>query len=160
MEIRKTRQSDLEGILNIYESARKYMAENGNPDQWGDGYPEEKIILMDIEKGHHFVCVADGKPAGCFAFIEGDDPTYKKIIRGKWLDDNPYSVIHRLAALEHGKGIGSGCIDWCLNRHRHIRIDTHRDNIPMQRLLARKGFQYCGVIFTSRGAERLAFQKI
>lgn len=160
MEIRKTRRNDLGEIFKIYKSARRFMAEHGNPDQWGDKHPEEKVILMDIENGHHYVCDDDGRLVGCFAFIEGDDPTYRVIEKGKWLDNNPYAVIHRIAVLEHSKGIGSICIDWCFNRHRNIRIDTHKDNIPMQRLLTKKGFKYCGVIYNSWGDERRAFQKV
>ncbi len=51
MEIRKTTQNDIEEIFKIYESARQFMAENGNPNQWSNIHPEEKIILMDIDKG-------------------------------------------------------------------------------------------------------------
>ncbi len=160
MEIRRTSRSDLDGILKIYESARQYMLEHNNPNQWIDGYPDEKTILMDIENNHHFVCVDDNRLLGCFAFIEGDDPTYKEIVKGKWLDDNPYAAIHRIAVLEHGKGIGSICIDWCFNRYKNIRVDTHKDNISMQRLLIKKGFKYCGVIYTQWGGERLAFQRV
>ena len=160
MIIRKTNRNDLEGILVIYESARQYMLEQGNPKQWVDGYPDEKTVLVDIKNSHHFVCVDGNRLLGCFAFIEGDDPTYKEIIKGKWLDNNPYAVIHRMAVLEHGKGIGSICIEWCVSRYGNIRIDTHRDNIPMQRLLVKNGFQYCGVIYNRWGDERLAFQKV
>ena len=159
MEIRRTDRGDLDGILKIYESARQYMLEHNNPNQWVDGYPDEKIILTDIENNHHFVCVDGNRLLGCFAFIEGDDPIYKEIVKGKWLDDNPYAVIHRIAVLEHGKGIGSICIDWCFSRYKNIRVDTHKDNISMQRLLMKKGFKYCGVIYTQWGGERLAFQR-
>jgi len=160
MEIRKANRSDLDGILKVYESARQYMLEHDNPNQWVDGYPDEKIILMDIENNHHFICVDGNRLLGCFAFIKGDDPTYKEIVKGKWLDDNPYAVIHRIAILEHGKGIGSICIDWCISRYKNIRVDTHKDNISMQRLLIKKGFKYCGVIYNRWGDERFAFQRV
>ena len=160
MEIRETSRNDLEKILEIYESARQYMIKKGNPNQWINGYPDEKVILMDIEKKQHFTCVDGNRIVGCFTFIVGDDPTYKEIFKGKWLDNNPYAVIHRAAVLEHGKGIGSICIEWSFNRHKNIRIDTHKDNIPMQRLLIKQGFQYCGVIYNLWGDERLAFQKV
>ena len=160
MEIRQTNQNDLKSILKIYASARQFMLENGNPDQWGNRHPEKEVILSDIKNNHHFVCVDSNRLLGCFAFIIGDDPTYEKIIKGNWLDNNPYAVIHRIAVIEHGKGIGSYCIDWCFSQHNNIRVDTHKDNIPMQRLLKKKGFIYCGIICNSWGDERLAFQKI
>ena len=65
-----------------------------------------------------------------------------------------------MAVFDHGKGIGSTCIDWCLNQHDNIRADTHEANIPMQRLLIKKGFQHCGMIYNGWGDERLAFHKI
>ena len=160
MEIRKSRESEFEGILKVYESARQFMLENDNPDQWRNGYPEEKIILEDIENKRHFVCVEGNRVIGCFALIEGDDPTYKEIFNGEWLDNKPYAVIHRIAVLEPGKGTGSFCLEYCFSRYENIRIDTHRDNIPMQRLLKKRGFQYCGVIYTLLGDERLAYQKV
>ena len=38
-------------------------------------------------------------------------------------------------------------------------LDTHRDNIPMQKVLARNDFTYCGIIYLENGDERLAFNK-
>ncbi len=136
------------------------MLEHGNPDQWVNGYPDEKAILLDMENGHHFICFDGKRILGCFAFIEGDDPTYKEIVKGKWLNDNPYAVIHRIAVLEHGKGIGTICLEWCFSRCKNIRIDTHMDNISMQNLLVKNGFKHCGMIYNQWGDERLAFQKI
>ena len=160
LEFRRTNRRDIDVILNIYDSARRYMKENGNPDQWGDVHPDEKTILSDIENGQHFLCSDGNRILACFAYIEGEDPTYKIIVKGKWLDNNPYGVIHRIAVLEHGKGIGSSCIKWCFERCKNLRIDTHPDNIPMQRLLSKTGFEYCGMIYNSWGDDRLAFQKI
>ena len=58
-----------------------------------------------------------------------------------------------------------GCIiDFCFNKcfemFQNLRIDTHRDNIPMQKVLKRNGFEYCGIIYLENGDERLAYQKI
>ena len=159
MEFRPTDRSDLEVILSIYNSARRYMSENGNPNQWGEDHPGEKTILSDIENGHHFLCTEGDRILACFAFIEGDDPTYETIVKGKWLDDDSYGVIHRIAVLEHGRGIGSTCIEWCFRRCGNIRIDTHPDNASMRGLLYKSGFTYCGMIYNSWGDPRLAFQK-
>ena len=45
------------------------------------------------------------------------------------------------------------------SRHSDVRIDTHEDNIPMQRALLRAGFERCGIIHIATGDERVAFQK-
>jgi hypothetical protein len=159
MDIRLTNRRDIGEVLNIYESARRFMLEHGNPTQWAGGYPGEDILLPDIENRHHFSFFEGGRRLGCFVFIEGDDPTYKEIIGGKWLNDNPYGVVHRMAALESGRGVGSGCIEWCFSRCGNLRIDTHPDNLPMQGLLMKNSFRHCGMIYNSWGDERLAYQK-
>lgn len=44
MNIRKTKPEDLAEVMEIYAEARAFMARTGNPTQWGDGYPQEKLI--------------------------------------------------------------------------------------------------------------------
>ena len=39
-----------------------------------------------------------------------------------------------------------------------LRIDTHKDNIVMQRAVLRGEFQYCGIIHLANGDPRLAYQ--
>ena len=56
MEIRNSREEDLQKILEIYESARAFMAANGNPNQWGrTHWPPKSLILEDIRTGHGYV---------------------------------------------------------------------------------------------------------
>jgi RimJ/RimL family protein N-acetyltransferase len=38
-------------------------------------------------------------------------------------------------------------------------VDTHQDNVVMQRILEKLGFTYCGIIFVANGTPRLAYQK-
>jgi hypothetical protein len=51
MFIRKTEIKDLDNVMMIYEDARSFMKENGNPNQWGDSYPERELIKRDISEG-------------------------------------------------------------------------------------------------------------
>jgi hypothetical protein len=53
----------------------------------------------------------------------------------------------------------SFCFDFALSQCKNVKIDTHRDNIPMQRALEKKGFSYCGIIHIANGDERIAYQK-
>ena len=48
---------------------------------------------------------------------------------------------------EIGKGIIDFCFSECFKIHSNLKIDTHRDNIPMQKVLLRNGFEYCGISF-------------
>ena len=159
MEIRKAEMSDLPRMMEIYAQAREYMRANGNPNQWINGYPSREKIREDIEAGESWLCVEDGQILGVFCFFIHKDPTYDVIYEGVWLNDEPYGVIHRIAVADHRKGVASFCFEYGLSRCPRLRIDTHRDNIPMQRSLSKNGFTRCGIILLANGDERIAYQK-
>ncbi len=157
-KIRLAETKDLEEIMTIYDNARKFMAANGNPTQWAN-HPTRDLIVTDIAAHRLYVLVDDlNVILGVFAFIEGPDSTYSKIYDGKWLNDRPYWVIHRLASNLKAHGVFKAISDWCLTKATDIRIDTHRDNIPMQKALYKYGYSYCGVIHLDNGDPRIAFQ--
>jgi RimJ/RimL family protein N-acetyltransferase len=159
MEIRRTTAADLPALEQLYAQARAFMAANGNPHQWGANKPPRSTLESDIAQGHSYVCLADGVIVAAFFFGPGPDPTYDWI-DGQWLDDGPYWVVHRIATGGSRTGAGAFCLRWCLDRCRSLRIDTHRDNLPMQQLLQKLGFSPCGTIRIADGTERLAFQKL
>ena len=79
----KAKEKDLAKLDMIYEAARQYMRENGNPDQWGMDYPGEDILLNDIANG---VLYTD--ESFNFAFVlMGEEEAYKGIYEGSWLND-------------------------------------------------------------------------
>ena len=161
MVIRKADKNDLEIIERIYEDARAFMRASGNMKQWTDGYPSEADIISDIDNGILYVAVYKGKIACVFCCMDTPEPTYERIYEGKWKDDGEYRAVHRIAVSKdcHGKGIAGKCFDFALSFCGSVRIDTHRDNIPMQKTLAKNGFEYCGIIYLQNGEERLAYQK-
>ncbi len=164
MLIRKSTEPDFSRIMEIYKYARKYMAEHGNPNQWGPtNWPPAALIHNDIKDGNSYVCVNDkGTVIGTFFFVQGEDiePTYRKISDGSWIDDSPYGVIHRLAGDGSEKGIGSFCINWAFRQCGHLRIDTHGDNRVMQKIAGKLGFVHCGTIYVEEdNYPRLAFEK-
>jgi len=162
MVIRKAAAGELEDIMRIYEEARLFMRSCGNPTQWGDIHPRRGVIEADIENGDLYVCTEEHTPdeiLGVFFYKEYDEPTYRLIDGGAWPNDEPYGVVHRLAGSRKAKGIGAACLEWCERRCANIRIDTHRDNAPMRRVLEKAGYSYCGIIYVANGSERLAFQK-
>lgn len=159
MNIRHATPEDLPAMQAIFEYARRFMRENGNPTQWGDKFPTREMIDRDLELHRSYVCEDEGRIAATFAFTTDGEPTYR-VIRGAWLDDEPYGVVHRIAAAEGTRGAASFCMEWCMAQCGNIRIDTHADNKPMQGLLKKLGYTYCGVIELENGrGERLAFQK-
>ncbi len=159
MEIRKANLADLPRMMEIYADARAYMRDHGNATQWAGGYPSEERICEDIGAGESYVCVEDGDILGVFCFFIHKDPTYDVIYEGSWLNDEPYGVIHRIAVAKHRRGVASFCYEFALSKCPNLRIDTHRDNIPMQNSLIKNGFQRCGIIHLQNGDPRIAFQK-
>ena len=159
--VRKATAKDLPVVLNLIESGRRIMRENGNPHQWGDSHPTVEQIEDDIVDGCSYLLMEDGRAIATFAFIPGPDVTYTVIYDGQWIDaDSPYYVLHRVASAQGQHGIMISILDYCFTKTGNIRIDTHRDNKPMQGALAKAGFHYCGIIHLLDGDERLAYQKI
>lgn len=161
MIIRPTELTDLPLVMGIYEYARNFMRANGNATQWVNGYPSEELIRQEIKDSHSFVCIGgQGEIIGTFCFILGDDPTYRQIFEGEWLNDEPYGVIHRMATNGKHKGVADACLDWCMEQSDNIRVDTHKDNLVMQHILEKRGFRRCGIIFVRDGTERIAYQRL
>ncbi|MBQ1261428.1 MAG: GNAT family N-acetyltransferase, partial [Clostridia bacterium] len=143
----------------IYASARAFMREQGNPNQWRTQYPSLELLSADIAEKRLYVCEEEGELLGVFYFALGEDPTYRVIEDGAWLSDKPYGVIHRIAVAARGRGVASFCFSHCFSLCPNIRIDTHRDNLPMQRALEKNGFHRCGIIHLENGDARIAYQK-
>lgn len=159
MKIRNADREDLCILLSLYENARKFMKEHGNPNQWGDSYPPEALVKTDIQNGNCYICEEQGEIAAVFFYRFGEDPAYSRIDYGKWLNENPYGVVHRITSSGTVRGAASFCLDWALCQCKNLKIDTHRDNLVMQNLLSKNGFTFCGIIYLEDGSERLAYQK-
>lgn len=164
MEIRHSTEKDFTQIMEIYNYARRFMAEHGNPNQWGPTHwPPDQLIHNDILSGTSYVCVHEKRVVGTFFFLAGIDiePVYRHIENGKWMNDSAYGVVHRLAGDGSVKGIGEFCLNWAYRQCGHLRIDTHGDNIVMQNLLKKMGFTHCGTIYVEEdNYPRLAYEKL
>ena len=161
MTIRKSAYSDIPVLMEIYRQARQIQLDSGNLHQWKEGYPSEDIVRGDIDRGVSYAIEDSGRIVGAFAFIPGEDPTYKTIECGEWIDDkSPYATIHRLGSLKNSHGVAQACFDWCGEQIHNLRIDTHEDNAIMRHCIEKAGFRYCGIIHLMNGDPRMAFQKI
>jgi|SRR5690554_2522218 len=160
MKIREATSMDLEAILKVMDLAKEFMNQTGNSTQWVNGYPSREVLLNDLDLKHGFVCEYESKIVGYFCFIKGNnpEPTYSLLENGTWLNHLPYGVVHRLASDGTIKGVAKACFDYCFSQIENIRVDTHRNNQPMQNFLKNYGFKRCGTIYVSDGSPRDAFQ--
>lgn len=149
---------DLEQIMKIYRYAQDYMIESGNPTQWGHFYPDAELIKSDIDKNACRVIYDESGIHGIFALFLDPDPTYEHIENGKWLNDEPYLTIHRLAGDGQVHGLFSCALNYCKDISSNIRADTHADNQIMQKLMEKNGFVKCGRICVKNGTQRIAYQ--
>ena len=154
--IRKAQWGDLPRIEEIYAYARRFMAETGNPNQWGNTTPRTSLLEDDIQKGDLYVLTNEDSIHGVFYFFIGPDPTYGVIEDGQWRSDTPYGTIHRIAGDGSG-GVLAAAVNFGKERIRHIRIDTHEDNKIMQHAVAKHGFQRSGIIHLENGSPRIAY---
>lgn len=169
MTIRKSILEDVPAIMNIINDAKKLLASK-HIDQWQNGYPNAAQIENDINKSESFVVVNDDDTIMATSmFTLRKEPTYKKIIGGEWLvaEHKDYGVIHRLAIKKEFRKLGLATLLFekfhqvLLEKNiQSLKIDTHEDNLGMQSLIKKLGYQYCGIIYTSYQAKRLAFEKI
>ena len=161
MTIRPTTYSDIEALMAIFAHARAQMAADGNPTQWGDGYPAREQLMSDIQRSVSYVIEHNGQPCATFVFIIGDDPTYRNIEDGQWLDDTqPYGTIHRIASNGEQLGIFNTVLHWCSAQCSNIRIDTHQANARMIHLIEQAQFTRCGIIYTRDNSPRIAYQRL
>lgn len=158
--VRLADKDDFDAIWSIYKDAREFMRQTGNPTQWGDFYPTMPMLEQDIERKELYVVERDGVLCGVFLFTKGPDPWYAEIDGGHWKSDEPYSVIHRVAAKAGVKGIFAECLSFALCHDQHLRIDTHKDNKVMQHVLEKNGFERCGIVYVhERKSPRIAYER-
>lgn len=156
-------EADAERIWQIIRQAKEQMRLLGS-QQWQDGYPTLETIAHDIAHGYGYVLCRQACVIAYGAAIFDGEPAYEAI-EGRWMDDDPYVVVHRLAVVDEMKQQGIATlymekVEWLslqkgINR---FRVDTNFDNHYMHKMLERLGFAYCGEIQYERGS-RMAYEK-
>ena len=162
MLLRKAKIEEANTSYQCIENARAYHNSMGFV-QWHPGYPTLQTIEKDIEAGIGYVFTEDNQVCGYCCIIIGDEPAYH-VIDGAWKTDRPYAVVHRMAFSQNarGKGLSGNAItlikNFCMeNGIEAIRVDTQDENKVMQHILAREGFEYCGLV-TFDGGPKLAYE--
>lgn len=166
MEFRKSTKADIVKIMDIIKQAQAYFKEQGI-DQWQNNYPNEEVINNDIENDDSYVMLDNNNIIATTVISFAKEKSYENILDGKWITNDDYGVIHRIAVdnTQKGKGLSHKIIKYaeevCKQNDIHsIKVDTHEQNIPMQSLLKKNGFEYCGIIYLEDGGKRVAFEKI
>ena len=181
MKMRYATTADIEQILAITDSARRFQRQCGFR-QWEDGYPAYENIAADIAAQGAYIFENEGTSAKAaditiegsniverenivaYAYLTGYDAEYNRLSR-IWHYPGPYGVIHRLAIAPGFRGQGLAAQILAMSEAhlaaqgtRAMRIDTGQDNIVMQRILSRADYTCRGLHHFSWGP-RLAYEK-
>ena len=159
----------LEDMCRITQQAKTQL-KNMGLDQWQKGYPSKEVWEADIAANTAWLAIENDFVLGVFAFQTTPDVSYGEI-DGAWLSDIPYASMHRVCVADEskGKGVAGAMFEFGFQIARELgfqsmRIDTHADNLPMQKALKKAGFLPCGTIKLVGGCEdgdeRVAFEKL
>jgi GNAT superfamily N-acetyltransferase len=164
MVLRKAKESELHAIWEIIAYAIEQRKLDGSK-QWQDGYPNPDSIQSDFDKGYAYVIEENDELLAYGAIIYDEEPAYNAI-EGKWLSDENYVGVHRVAAspLAKGKGVATFFFKELEDLAKEnnvfsIKVDTNFDNGPMLHILNKLGYTYCGEVYF-RGSARKAFEKV
>ena len=100
---------DVDAIMEIIDYARCRMLDEGK-QQWDEHYPLRKDIEADIAARHGMVLCMAGRVEAYGAVIFGEEPAYRHIGKGRWLSEQPYAVVHRLAVSQRQRQKGLGML--------------------------------------------------
>lgn len=163
MEMVKAVKTDLPRIGEIIAQAKLFLKEQG-VDQWQDGYPDDSNLAGDVERGIGYICREYGQILAYTAIDFNGEPAYSTL-RGKWLNEEPYVVIHRMAVDNRVKGKGLAQKVFSLVETmaleagvENVRVDTDESNHIMRHIIEKSGYTYCGLI-TFANSDKIAFQK-
>jgi GNAT superfamily N-acetyltransferase len=151
-------------VLQI-DGCRKQMATHGS-GQWQGKEPSLKTIENDIFHQRFYLLFENNQPCGG-ASLMSHEPGYDDLLEGRWLNQDPYRVIHRffIAPSFQGQQLSKILLNQIEQRVKkqqinNIRIDTHALNLPMRGLLTRQQYLEVGKAWLPQAGERLVYHKV
>lgn len=184
LRFRKAVPEDSGAAWSILKAAKERMRLEGRT-QWQGTYPSPDSVEDDIRKGYGHVLevfpsgnvssdsdtvmdVCSGSAmtavAAYGAVVFDGEPAYDAL-EGKWLSEQPYVAVHRLAVA--GGFAGRGLAQHFLQEAAKLavsmgihsfKVDTNHDNVQMLHILDKLGFSFCGTVRYE--SPRLAFEKL
>ncbi|QWC00703.1 GNAT family N-acetyltransferase [Mycoplasmatota bacterium] len=156
--IRKAKKNDINYIYELSKKTKTEMLKQGL-NQWVGDYPLFDNFKNDYLKSGLYVYIENERIIASISILEENDPPYKEI---EW-DHNHSLVIHRLLVDPDyqksgiGKKMFEKAIELTKEKYLSLKVDTHPDNLKMQNLITKMGFQYKGYI---ESINRLAYELI
>jgi ribosomal protein S18 acetylase RimI-like enzyme len=155
--IRDAKKDDLLSLEILADQVRKNMSQEGLK-QWIGNYPNYQHFEKDLLDKGLFVYELSGEVAASISLLPENDLPYQEI---KW-ESKHALVIHRIMVnpkYQH-QGIAKQLINYALDKAKSegydaIKIDTHPNNLKMQKMLEGFNFIYKGYL---ESINRLAYE--
>lgn len=166
MEFRLAKEVDREKIEKIYEDGSLKLKSLGI-NQWQGNEKPNLNNFSNLNENKIIYVLEDKEIIVSTLIIYDKDEDYENNLVGTWNSPKPYVALHRIATLSGArkKGYGRKIIEFAENYAREnnfksVRIDTHRENKPMQNLLSSMEYNFVGLVFLDGKRERFAYEKV
>jgi ribosomal protein S18 acetylase RimI-like enzyme len=157
--IRLAINDEIQAISELAKVVKADMWNNGL-EQWTGNYPAYENFYQDYANKGLYVLVKDGLIIGSVSIFVENEAAYHEVV---WERDKSL-VVHRIIVdpARQGQGYGKQLIEFALSMAKQdgfgsVKIDTHPDNLKMQKLLKSMNFSYRGYLSS---INRLAFEKV
>lgn len=157
--IKLVEKGELDELVVLAKAVKKAMLSEGL-QQWIGDYPNYDVFLKDYEKHGLYGYYLDDRLIAAIAILPENDLAYQEV---KW-DSDKALVIHRIMVnpLFQKMGIAKKLFDYAIGMvkdldYQAIKIDTHPDNIKMQKLVESYSFVYRGYLSS---INRLAYELV
>ena len=165
LALRGSIESDMAQLTGMLEDAIALLAMN-NIDQWQNGTISSEILLDAIMHDQAFVWEQrDSTGIAGFCVLDTYDELYENLAEGEWTVPGSYLAIHRVMVSQHLRGrkvTTQMFLDikkmGIVNNVDSLRIDTHPDNIMMQKTLKRNGFVRTWLLYMPSGSSRYTYE--
>lgn len=152
-------ETDIDKIVKLANITRDHMQANGL-EQWVGDYPNKTHFLNDYNNKGLFIYTVNNDVLASISLLPENDEAYKAI---KWTTNNAL-VIHRIIVNPkfQKQGLGKLLFNEAIryakqNYYPGIKVDTHPNNLKMQGLIIKMGFNYLGYL---ESINRLAYELV
>ncbi|WP_232050824.1 GNAT family N-acetyltransferase [Arabiibacter massiliensis] len=170
-------REDFDRVSALLDVGHQTFAELGIDEGRSKKYPSARRLMHSIKNGTtHVIEDAHGRTIAVFAVSFSPDKNYERPLDGAWLTDTaaqpqPYAELHWVAVdyPARRRGVGMFILDKADHIARaggraSIRADVYPDNVPMQKLLEKHGYERCGTLafkdVLGREKRRAAYERL
>lgn len=175
--VRPAAREDFDRVAALLDVGHETFAELGIDEGRSKKYPSARRLMHSIKNGTtHVIEDGNGRVIAVFAVSFSPDKNYDNELDGAWLTDTKaspqsYAELHWVSVDRHARrrGVGMFILDKADQIARaggrsSVRADVYPQNLPMQKLLEKHGYERCGAMVIrdvfGREKHRVAYERV